>query len=64
MIWQKNCQEAIRQGKTAKVHIKIDTGMSRLGFCDSNESIGIIKEIASLAGLIYRRNILTFCKSR
>jgi len=48
---EKLSKEAIRQGKTAKVHIKIDTGMSRLGFCDSNESIGIIKEIASLKGL-------------
>jgi alanine racemase len=43
--------EAVRQGKTAKIHIKIDTGMSRLGFCDSQESIQTIKQISSLEGI-------------
>lgn len=43
--------EAIRQGKTAKIHIKIDTGMSRLGFCDSLETAQTIKKIASLEGI-------------
>ncbi|TAH68485.1 MAG: alanine racemase, partial [Anaerolineaceae bacterium] len=43
--------EAIRQGKTAKIHIKIDTGMSRLGFSDSTWSVQTIKEIASLEGI-------------
>lgn len=40
--------EAIRQGKTARIHIKIDTGMSRLGFSDTRESVETIKRIASL----------------
>jgi alanine racemase len=44
-------KEAIRQGKTAKIHIKVDTGMSRLGFSDTYESIKIIKQIASLEGI-------------
>ena len=44
-------KEAIKQGKTAKIHIKIDTGMSRLGFCDSNESLETIRKIASLEGI-------------
>jgi alanine racemase len=43
--------EAIRQGKTAKVHIKVDTGMSRLGFSDTAESVDTIKKIASLEGI-------------
>ncbi len=44
-------KEAIRQGKTVKVHIKIDTGMSRLGFyCDSN-CIGEIIKISRLEGI-------------
>ena len=44
-------REAKSQGKRVNIHIKIDTGMSRLGFCDTNESIEIIKEIACLEGL-------------
>ena len=44
-------EEAVRQGKTAKIHIKIDTGMSRLGFSDSDESIKAIKQIASFEGI-------------
>lgn len=44
-------KEATKQGKTAKIHIKIDTGMSRLGFCDSDESLITIKKIASLEGI-------------
>ena len=43
--------EAIKQGKTAKIHIKIDTGMSRLGFSDTLESVQAIKQIASLEGI-------------
>lgn len=41
-------EEATRQGKTAKIHIKLDTGMSRIGYCDSRESIEEIKRIAEL----------------
>ncbi len=40
--------EAIRQGKTARIHIKVDTGMTRLGFSDNKESIEEIKRIAAL----------------
>lgn len=43
--------EAVRQGKTAKIHIKIDTGMSRLGFIDSIDSLNVIKKISTLEGI-------------
>lgn len=43
--------EAVRQGKTAKIHIKIDTGMSRIGFSDLKESVDEIKRIAKLPNL-------------
>lgn len=43
--------EAINQGKTAKIHIKVDTGMSRLGFNDTDKSLEDIKKIASLEGV-------------
>ena len=35
----------------AKIHIKIDTGMSRIGFFPTAESAGIIKEISALPGI-------------
>jgi len=44
-------EEAIRQGKTAKVHIKLDTGMSRIGFSDTPDSIEEIKKIVRLKNL-------------
>jgi alanine racemase len=45
-------KEAVRQGKTAKIHIKLDTGMSRIGFSDTEESIETIKHIAGLKGIM------------
>lgn len=38
-------------GKTAYVHVKLDTGMARLGFQVTEESAGEIEEIAKLPGL-------------
>lgn len=44
-------KEALRQGKTAKIHIKIDTGMNRIGFKDTLESLEEIKRISKLPNL-------------
>ena len=44
-------EEAKRQGKTAKIHIKLDTGMSRIGFADTKESVSEIKRIAALPNI-------------
>lgn len=44
-------REAFSQGKTARIHIKLDTGMSRIGFSDTGESIEVIKRIAALDGI-------------
>lgn len=44
-------KEAKRQGKTAKIHIKVDTGMTRIGYTDTIESVEEIKKIATLENI-------------
>lgn len=39
---------AARLGKKARIHIKIDTGMSRIGFMPTDETVEIVKQIAEL----------------
>lgn len=43
--------EASSLGKRARIHIKVDTGMSRIGYPDTKESIEEIKQIAALPGI-------------
>jgi alanine racemase len=42
---------AKKMGKTAFVHLKIDTGMSRIGFLPNEESLNIIEKIFKLDNL-------------
>lgn len=42
---------AVKMGKKAYVHIKLDTGMTRIGFKDNAESIELIKKINSMDGI-------------
>ncbi len=54
---QKLSHAAVKCGKTAKIHIALDTGMSRIGFNinnmnDSGEVIEQIKSINKLPGII------------
>ncbi len=44
-------REAVRQSRTLPVHIKVDTGMSRIGFLDTEESVDAISRISALPGL-------------
>ncbi len=43
--------EALLQGKIAEIHIKIDTGMGRIGYPVSRETAEEIREISQLPGL-------------
>lgn len=45
------CQEAEKQNKVIPVHIKVDTGMSRIGLPAAEEGIETAKRIASLDAL-------------
>lgn len=42
---------AVQRNKTARIHIKVDTGMSRIGFSLTNESVDTICAISELPGI-------------
>lgn len=42
---------AVAMHKNANIHIKLDTGMSRIGFAITKESKEIIEQIAKLPGI-------------
>ena len=56
--------EAVRQGKNAYFHIKIDTGMGRIGFPVNSESVNLIEEISKLPNIHMEGLIYSFCQSR
>lgn len=43
--------EALRQGKHLKIHIKVDTGMSRIGIFPDDRGIAFVREVMELPGL-------------
>lgn len=50
-------------GKKAYIHIKLDTGMSRLGFPAEKESVKVIEEISRLPGLVMEGLYTHFSKA-
>jgi alanine racemase len=44
-------KEAVKQDKTAKIHIKIDSGMGRIGLQPNNDSVQLIKKISQLPNI-------------
>lgn len=44
-------EEALRQGKRLKIHIKVDTGMSRIGIFPDNAGVQFVSEVMKLPGL-------------
>lgn len=45
-------KEAVKQGKMAKIHIAVDTGMGRIGFIPNEESIDEVYKISKLPNMI------------
>mgnify|MGYP002656519943 FL=1 len=56
-------QEARRLGKTLRVHIAVDTGMSRVGFQVNEFSVSEIKTIAALPNIDLRGMVTPFAVS-
>ena len=56
-------QTAVQLKKTLSIHIGLDTGMSRIGFSDTEESIKTIREIASLPGIRIEGMFTHFAKA-
>ncbi len=48
---EKISQTAVQMGSTARIHIKLDTGMSRIGFALDEKSLEDIRWITRLAGI-------------
>ncbi len=63
---QALARAALALGKTVKVHIKVDTGMGRLGICaqQHDEIVALIREITALPELRTGRFVHTFCSGR
>lgn len=45
---EKLSKTAARMKETARFHIKLDTGMSRIGFCPTDENVSVVKQISEL----------------
>lgn len=42
---------AVKRGKTGKVHIALDTGMTRIGISADEEGVALVKKMAALPGI-------------
>jgi alanine racemase len=56
-------EEAFRQGKTAYFHIKIDTGMGRIGFPVNEESADAVERISHLSNVCLEGMFTHFSKA-
>ncbi len=55
---------AVRKNKTCHIHIKIDTGMSRIGLQVTEDSADLIAGIAKLPNIEIEGIFYTFCPGR
>lgn len=49
---QKLSAVAVKRGKPARIHIKLDTGMGRIGFAPTEEALDLIEQMAALPGIV------------
>lgn len=49
---QKLSVVATKYGKPARIHIKLDTGMGRIGFAPTEETLDIVEQIVHLPGVM------------
>ena len=64
MRWQKGMSEAAaRLGSNAIFHIKLDTGMGRIGFPISEESVECIEQISKLEHVVLEGMFTHFAKA-
>ena len=54
---------AVKMGKQAYIHIKLDTGMSRLGFLIEEEAADIIERISKMPNLVMKGMYTHFAKA-
>ncbi len=45
-------KEAVKQNRNAKIHIKIDTGMGRIGLIPNEDAVNLVKRISELPNMI------------
>ena len=55
--------EALKQGKTAYMHIKADTGMGRIGFLVNEESFNVVGKISKLPNVCLEGVFTHFAKA-
>ena len=60
---QGMAEAAVRSGKTAFLHIKIDTGMGRIGFKVDKESVETISRISKLPNIKMEGMFTHFAKA-
>lgn len=56
-------EEAVKQNKKVRIHIKLDTGMGRIGFLPGDEAVEIIKKISKLPNIIMEGCFTHFSKA-
>ncbi|HIX71816.1 MAG: alanine racemase [Clostridiales bacterium] len=48
---RKMSEEAVKLGKTARIHIALDTGMTRIGVSPDEEGLAFVEEVRKLPGI-------------